>query len=198
MDQFHTLLDGILYYPFARLIPIAGIVLLVLLVLHGVFARSTRSKREISTSRGAWAVLIYVAFGVLVAVLAVTSFGSISLYGKMEHQALLVHIMAAGAFTAIMVAFAYAWNPVFGRPPVASKSFLDNTTNGWWVARWSLWLVLLSSLGVAASMLFGMLPLFDTTQMLVAIALHRYCGLFLVVGLVIHLYAMVIQLIGWR
>ena len=198
MDRFHNLVEGMLHYPFSRLIPAVGAVLLVLLVLHGLFAKSTRNKRDISTSRGLWAVLVYVAFGVVVAVLSLTSFGAILMNGKMEHQSLLIHVMAAGAFTAVMVAFAYAWNPVFGRSSAASKNFEDNTTNGWWVARWSLWLVLFSSLGVAASMLFGMLPLFDTTQMEMAIALHRYCGLFLVVGIIVHLYAIAVQRIGWR
>ena len=198
MDRFHNLLEGVLHYPFSRLIPAAAIAILAILVVHGIFARSTKTKREISKHRGTLAFLVYIAFGLVVTVLTLTSFGSILMNGKMEHLALLVHVMAAGAFTAIMVAFAYAWNPVFGRPPQTSKDFQDNTTNGWWVARWSLWLVLFSSLGVAASMLFGMLPLFDTNQMMMAIALHRYCGLFLVIGIVVHLYAITIQRIGWR
>ncbi len=198
MDRFHTLLESVLHYPFSRLIPAAGIAVLAILVLHGIFAKSTQTKREISNHRGILAVLIYIAFALVVAVLALTSFGSIMMNGKMEHLALLGHVMAAGAFTAIMVVFAYAWNPVFGRPLQTSQSFQDNTTNGWWVARWSLWLVLFSSLGVAASMLFGMLPLFDTNQMEIAIALHRYCGLFLVIGIFVHLYAITIQRIGWR
>jgi hypothetical protein len=54
------------------------------------------------------------------------------------------------------------------------------------------------SLGVAASMVFGMLPLFDSQQMNMAIVFHRYCGLMLVIGLVVHLYAITIQRLGWR
>ncbi len=198
MDRFHNILEQTLDYSFAKLLPIVGASLLVGLILHGLFARSTRSGREVSHRRGTWAAIIYIAFWVITAVLAITSFGSIFVEGKMEHQALLVHIMAAGAFTAIMVAFAYSWNPALGRPLASSNDFQDSTINGWWVARWSLWLVLLSSLGVAASMLFGMLPLFDTQQMLTSIALHRYFGLLLIVGLVVHLYSVVIQLLGWR
>ena len=198
MDPFHNFLDRILHYPFARLIPIVGVILFVLLILHGLFAFSTRSGRDLSYRRRIWASLIYIAFWVFTTILAVTSFGSILLKSKMEHEALLIHVMAAGGFTAIMVAFAYWWNPAFGRPIVQYPDFEDSTTNGWWVARWSLWLVILSSLGVAASMLFGMLPLFDTQQMLTSVALHRYFGLTLVVGLLVHLYSLAIQWLGWR
>jgi hypothetical protein len=198
MDRFHSLLDSVLHYPFARLVPIAGIATLILLVVHGVFAMSTPKNRELTSKRGMGAMFVYIAFGLVVSVLALTSFGAIILYGKMEHEALLIHIMAAGAFTAVMVVFAYVWNPVFGRPLSTSKDDVDHSTNGWWVARWSLWLVLLSSLGVAGSMLLGMLPLFSTEQMHVAVALHRYCGLLLVAGLIVHLYALAIQRFGWR
>jgi len=198
MDRFHSLLDSVFEFPFARLIPIAVVVLSILLVLHGIFALNTPRKRELLSKRMTGAIFVYIAFGLVVSVLALTSFGAILLDGKMEHEALLVHIMAAGAFTAIMVVFAYVWNPVFGRPTSISNECVDSSTNGWWVARWSLWLVLLSSLGVAASMLLGMLPLFDTEQMHLAVALHRYCGLSVVVGLIIHLYALAIQRAGLR
>ena len=198
MDPFHDLLEGILHFPFAILVPIVSIAIVVVLLLHGLFAVSTRRKRDLSNRRGIWASLVYVAFGVVTAFLAATSFGSILTQGKMDHQALYFHVMAAGAFTAIMVLFAYSWNPAFGRPIARGADFQDNSTNGWWLARWSLWVVLLSSLGVAASMLFGMLPLFDTQQMLVSVAFHRYCGLLLVVGLIVHLYSLAIQRLGWR
>jgi hypothetical protein len=110
----------------------------------------------------------------------------------------MVHTMAAGVFVVAMVAFAYAWNPVFGQPMDDSVVSEDDTTNHWWLARWSLWLVMLASFAVAGSMLLGMLPILDTQQMAWSIWIHRYAGLLVVVGLVLHLYGVAIQLLGWR
>jgi hypothetical protein len=60
------------------------------------------------------------------------------------------------------------------------------------------WIILLGGFVVTMTMLLSMLPLFGTDGLYQLLDIHRYAGLLVVVALAIHLYAVVLQRLGWR
>ena len=60
------------------------------------------------------------------------------------------------------------------------------------------WVILLGGFAVTMTMLLSMLPLFGTGGLHQLLDLHRYSGLLVVVAMVMHLYCVGLQRIGWR
>ncbi len=180
--------------PFSITLIAAGIATAAIIVLNGVVVIPTSHKVRDGGKRGLFSQLLYLAFIVLVAVLAVSSFAPILLFGHMAGYALFAHIGAAGAFTFLLLAIAWLYLPRGYGGPISQQRGEDR----WWLARWSAWLLVISSITSAATMFLSMLPILDTAGLLAAASLHRYAGVVVVSAAIIHLYAMVCTRLGWR
>jgi len=66
------------------------------------------------------------------------------------------------------------------------------------ITRLLYWLILLTGVVTAGSMLLGMLPLFGTEDLEQLLDVHRYSGLALTGVLVVHLYRVLLERIGKR
>jgi hypothetical protein len=202
--DLNVLADLGLQVPFNSILAGSLIVLVAGLALHAILAVSSSKKLLTSHRRGWFAKLVYLAFALLVAGLSLTSFGSLLTQGVLEHWALLAHVGLAGAFVFVMVLFALVWNPVVlsvNRSPIVTanpESPPAPTASIWWLAKLSLWGVLICSIVTAASMLIAMLPILDTDGMHASTSLHRLSGLALLICLVVHLYSLALRKLGWR
>ena len=170
----------------------------VVLVLHFLIALS-RGKGE---RRPRWAMLtklIYLGTVVTVLILAVTSFYSVLDHGAMHGWFLLLHAGSAGGFVVCLMLIAIIWAMpsqfrLGGRP--------DSPTEQSQPARFApmtklaFWLMLISGVVTAGTMLISMLPLLGTEQLLQMINLHRYAGLLLVVSTLVHVYNVLLGRLG--
>jgi hypothetical protein len=180
--------------PFSNLILATGILLLVAVVLgtSWVLLSGRRvSKRE---SHHWFSRLTYAIFIASICVLSASSFVSILQFGHMSGLALLAHVSAAGVFVFVLVAIAILYLPSDSH--LADESIAWESR--WWVARWTAWLLVVSSIVAAGTMFVSMLPLLDTEGLVTALELHRYAGLAVVIGAVLHLYALLITRLGFR
>lgn len=168
-----------------------GLLLLVWLLLSSLLiAASSRGTRR---PRRPWIVRgLYVGYLALIAVLAVSSFGTLLKDGHLVGYPLMLHVAAAGGFVFLMVAIAALYLPA------AIEGVGDRPNLEWWGARWSAWALLLSSLAAAGTMLVSMLPWLDTAGLQDMAWLHRYAGLAVVVSAVLHAYALSCLRLGWR
>lgn len=175
------------------LFPVA-IVALVLLFLNALFAFATSRRRGRVRGRNWLKRLLYVGFLGVVAVLAVTSFGSILQFGHMSGYQLLAHVGAAGAFVFLLLAIALFYLPTGFDPddPFATGDY------GWWLSRASAWALVLSSMVTAGTMFLSMLPILDTQGLIEMLAVHRYAGLAVVVAAVVHFYSLLMTRAGVR
>lgn len=161
------------------------LVVVAFILADALYAYFARRRGEATQRRGWLSWLIYLGFMGLVAVLGVTGFGSIVSVGFMSGDALLVHVVAAGAFTFLLVAIAWLFLP---RPARAGGSF--QYEHRWWLARWSAWLLVFSCLAAAATMFLSMLPILDTVGLSQVVELHRYAGLAAIAAALLHAYAL--------
>ena len=74
-------------------------------------------------------------------------------------------------------------------PPIIPPKFGVST-------RIAYWLILVTGLISAATMLVSMLPVFGTEDMLLLLDLHRYSGLILVAAFAIHFYRIFLERVG--
>lgn len=171
-----------------------GVALLVWLSIATTVILMTFHEKKLVRRRHWLSVLIYWGYLGLIAVLAVSAFGSLLQYGYIAGFPLLVHITAAGAFVFLMVAIAFLYLPN------ASDAWEDHEERlpSWWAIRWSAWALVGSSLTVAASMLFSMLPLLDSEGLRYMATLHRYAGLAVVASAILHSYSLIWVRLGWR
>jgi hypothetical protein len=180
--------------PLSAVLIGACIVVAAIVIINAVIVVPTNYKVRAGARRGIFSQLLYVVFLALIAVLAVTSFGSILQYGHLSGYALLAHIGAAGAFVFLLVAIAWLYLPRGYGAPLSAKRGEDR----WWLARWSAWILIVSSIASAATMFASMLPLLDTEGLLEFAAWHRYVGVLVVMAAIVHLYAMLCTRLGWR
>lgn len=160
---------------------------LVALAVMGVYYYLTHRHHQPRSRRIWFSKVIYFAFLVTVGVLAITSFGSILWQEVMQHYALLGHLTAAGAFVFLLLPLACFYLP---------SSLRWSRT--WWLESLSAWVMVLSSLTVAASMLVSMLPVADTSGLLQLTEVHRLAGLIAVSSATLHAFALVVQRLGMR
>lgn len=180
-------------FSMPMLLAVILLAVVAFILVDALYAYFTRRTGKSAERRGWLSWLLYLGFIGLVAVLGVTGFGSIVRVGFMAGDALLVHIVAAGAFTFLLVAIAWLFLP---HPPRAGGSF--RYEHRWWLARWSAWLLVLSSLAAAGTMFLSMLPILDTVGLAQVVELHRYAGLAAVAAAVLHGYAVTATRLGWR
>ncbi|MCA9191027.1 MAG: hypothetical protein KDB03_04680 [Planctomycetales bacterium] len=159
------------------------------LVLHLLFVLATRKTQPAIRRKNIAIRGLYVLFLIVVATLAVTSFGSILKVGHMSGWALIGHTVVAGAFVFLLLAMS-AYLPRGGN--------CEETSDRWWLARWSAWSLMLSSLVAAAVMFSAMLPILDTSRLQLAMEIHRYAGLLVVTTAVVHAYSLLCTRCGWR
>lgn len=173
----------------STILPALGVAAL-LIVVHGVFVFA--SSRRLKSARLGWlATALYALFVALVALLGVSSLGSVVLLGHMSGYALLAHVAAAGAFTFLLVAIAYFYLPW-------ADVLQDETTQRWWLVRWSAWGLMLSCIAAAATMFLSMLPILDSEGLLQAAEVHRFAGLAVVATALVHLYSLSCTKMGLR
>jgi hypothetical protein len=158
---------------FANLLPWALGLCLLLAPLLGLWSWG---RRRVATSyRLGWlSASLYLAWLVAVIGLGATSYLPLLAGGPMQHWSLLVHLMLAGAFVGLLGLLALLFNPIRTGWPSASRQ-------AWWLPQLLLWMLLLSGLVTACSMLAGMMPWLGTEGLEQAVQLHRYAGLVAVV-----------------
>ncbi len=178
---------------FSDVLKFSLVAVLVLLILGAFFTLAT-NRRHVETRRRSWAsLLVFVGFFGVVAILGATSFGSILQSEVMSGYALLAHVTAAGAFTFLLVAVSAMFLPRYSQLEEAFRF-----EHRWWLARWSAWLLMLSSLIVAGTMFLSMLPVLDTNGLRQVLEVHRYAGLATVISAVLTAAAIVCTRFGWR
>ncbi len=180
--------------PFPELLLGTGLVLLVWLGLASLFVYATNREHKRVTGRHWLSRLIYFVYLLLIAILAVTAFGSIVQFGHLDGYALMAHTAAAGAFVFLMVAIAFLYLPT----EVDATDIRNVRIPSWWGSRGSAWALVVSSIAAAATMLLSMLPILDTPGLLVMATLHRYAGLAVVVSAILHVFSLTCVRLGWR
>lgn len=180
--------------PFPQILMGTGLALLLGLMLSSIAVYVTKQDRRKIRSRHWISRLIYVVYMALIAVLALTAFGSLWQFGHLSGYPLLAHVATAGAFVFFMVAIAFLYLP-------SEADALDARSlrvPRWWAQRWSVWGLVVSSLATAATMLVSMLPWLDTQGLRDMAVLHRYAGLAVVVFAILHIFSSVCCRLGWR
>ncbi len=171
-----------------------GVLLVTAVVLGSCLVFATNRKIASEGRRGWLSRGLYLVFVVMVIVLAGSSFGSIVQFGHMAGYALLIHVAAAGAFVFLLLAIAALYLPR-GRGANDQGSVYEHR---WWVARWSVWALVVSGIAAAGTMFLSMLPVLGTDDLLQVAELHRYAGLAVVAAAVLHLYALGCTRFGLR
>ena len=146
--------------------------------------------------------LIYLATVFSVGALAVTSFYAVLSHGAMHGWFLLIHVMAAGMFVGVLMCMAVMWAATsrFGIAKCdkeqtstdAAKAASDQADQPGerftCLSKVAFWVILVSGIATAGTMLLSMLPLFGTDDMQDLITAHRYAGLLLVIATLLHVY----------
>lgn len=179
---------------FAQVLIAVAVIVAVVLVLATLVLYTTSRHSQGGRSRHWLSKLVYGAYLFLIAVLAVTAFGSLLATGHVLGYALLFHVAASGGFVFLMVAIAFLYLPT-GADQADGRS---GRRESWWAPRWSAWALVISSLVVAGTMLVSMLPVLDTEGLLEMATLHRYAGLAVVISAIFHLYSLTCVRLGWR
>ncbi|MEZ6134385.1 MAG: hypothetical protein R3C53_05685 [Pirellulaceae bacterium] len=176
--------------PFSEVLWPALGATLACVVAHALlafFTSSNRSRAKLGWVRGS----LYGLYLITILVLGLSSLVSVIQYGHMSGYALLGHVAAAGAFTFLLLAIAFLMLP-------CSEDDPKLRTNRWWLSRWSVWGLVISSLVAAGSMFLSMLPILDTSGLLQMAEVHRYAGLCVVIMACVHLYSLACTRMGWR
>ncbi len=179
---------------FAQVLLLVAVTVAVALTLATIVLYSTGRQYQRGPSRHWLSRLLYGVYLFLIAILAVTAFGSLLNTGHVLGYALLFHVAAAGGFVFLMVAIAYLYLPAGAEEAAARREGRVH----WWVPRWSAWALVVSSLVAAGTMLVSMLPVLDTQGLLEMAILHRYAGLAVVISAIVHLYSLTCVRLGWR
>jgi hypothetical protein len=165
------------------LIATAGLLAAHLLLIAPIRGRGI-SERRLGVIGG----FVYLLFLLSVAVLAGTSLYSTIPSGHMRGWLLWGHLVAAGAFIVLLPIAGLLWaescrfggsgTPVGGTAPRFA-----------WLTRVSFWVLLVAGLISLGTMMASMLKLFDTGTIRTLIAIHRYSGVAVVAGVLLHSYS---------
>ncbi len=186
----------------AALIATAGLIFVHLFISLSRGVRTDRPRWRILTK------LIYLGAVASVLILGGTSFYSVLSHGAMHGWFLFLHLIGAGAFVVCLFLIAVMWAMPMrlctGRcaTPTQTNALNDDVDSPPPAARFhcltklAFWLILLSGVATAGTMLISMLPLLGTDAMNQMITVHRYAGLVLVVAMLVHLYTVVLARMG--
>lgn len=122
----------------------------------------------------------YFVMAISIIVLAVTGIGTfITGHAPMTHWTLMAHVSAAPLFAMSLAFVALTWSDHcrFGCP----------RTRQTFITKLLLWFILLVGLIVVLTGVVPMLPLLGTTGQHLFYLTHRYCGITLACGVVLHL-----------
>lgn len=180
---------------FIQVLYVAIVALAVGLAALALNVLTTNRKMQPGPARHWISRSIYGIYLISILALAMSGLGSILRWGHMSGYALMLHGAVGGGFVFLMVAIAVLYLPAAAAPGAGSHA---QQWDRWWVIRWSAWVLVLSSLVTAGTMLLSMLPVLDTTGLLQMIMLHRYAGLAVVMAAGVHLSALTCVRLGWR
>ncbi|GIW97652.1 MAG: hypothetical protein KatS3mg111_0985 [Pirellulaceae bacterium] len=185
---------AIIAWPWRTILLTATVIVGAFLVLHAVWVACTPRHLTVRERHGAISRVAYVLFVLVTVVLAATAFGNLWRGVSMKGYALLAHVAASGAFLFLLLCLSLFFLPR-GTDRTGQPHELEHR---WWLARWSAWMLVGSSIVAAATMLVSMLPLADTNGLLLLAQVHRVGGLAVLVSLILHVYAMSVTRAGWR
>ncbi len=180
---------------------IATLIATVAVILVHLFISLARGHRP---QRPRWHIitrLIYLGAIASVVILGVTSFVAVLRHGAMHGWFLFLHLFGAGAFVVFLFLVAVMWavpNQLCGGTCAAtSDDDLDDDASPraprfHCLTKIAFWLILLSGVVTAGTMLISMLPLLGTQGLNQMINVHRYAGLVLVIATIVHLYTIVL------
>jgi hypothetical protein len=201
--MINTLLVQILEHPgraFPAVVPIVLVGAVVAIALHALLTLAARPAARAARPRWSlWERLVYAASLLSIASLGTTAFYAVLRLGAMEGWLLLAHMCAAGVFVAVLPLLAITW--------CEANRFLDEGRGAeaepaprrfFWLPKVMFWVILVSGLAVASTMLVSMLPLFGTEGLHRLLDIHRYSGLLVVVAAVFHFYGVWLGRLGWR
>jgi hypothetical protein len=173
---------------FTRVLLVVLIVSTVLILLHFALSRRGSSVAQPRSRWNLWEKLIYLVTLGSVALLAVTSFGSMLRFGVLEGWALFAHMFGAGALVGILPLVAMTWSNAnrFGQQSVRNRP-----PRFFWFSKAMFWILLAGGFVVTVTMLLSMLPFYGTDGLHVLLDIHRYSGLIVVVALLFHFYSVV-------
>jgi hypothetical protein len=183
---------GLLALAVAGLITFVGAAALRSSPVAMASAAATTTDGKVHLRRAWFHSLIYVAFMGVLALLSVTSFGSLLQSKPLSGYVLMAHVAGAGAFTFLLVAIAWLYLPTYSH---AEQGF--RFEHRWWLARWSAWLLVVGSLAAAGTMFLSMLPVLNTESLKQVALLHRYAGIVTVVAAVLNVFAMAWTRFKW-
>ncbi len=179
----------------AALIATAVLLLIHLLISLAKGHRPARPRWRLITK------LIYIGAVTSVVILGATSFISVLRHGAMHGWFLFAHLFGAGAFVVFLMLIAVMWAvpsklcgdtcPAMKHDPATAVTVDDDGPQAprfHCITKLAFWLILLSGVVTAGTMLLSMLPLLGTQEMNQMITVHRYAGLVLVVATIVHLY----------
>jgi hypothetical protein len=131
--------------------------------------------------------LLYFAFFICIAILGITSFGSLWSTGHVLGYPLLAHLTAAGAFVFLLLFVAAMYLPQSEPSHVVAGSQAEPASSIHVWHRTTLWALVIASVVTAGSMLVSMLPVLDTPGLRQAALIHRYSGLMVLIFGVLHI-----------
>ncbi len=167
--------------------------------------------------------VVYLGLVATVAILGSTAFYSVLAHGAMHGWALLLHLVGAGGFVVAfaLVAIAWApWNHCCEKPPAGDAACslpssglrdLDAPSQASPtgpsqvpvkprkfapLTKLCFWLILISGVATAGTMLLSMLPIMGTDEMKQMLDVHRYSGLVLVIATAVHFYTVILGKLG--
>ncbi len=181
-------------FPFTT---VAGSLLMgVLVVLAFASLYVLRSGRQVGPARPHHpaARVVYILFLLTTLALAVTSLGQLFRADHMSGWPLLAHLASSGLFIVLLPLMAIAYLP-WGSPndPAYAQS-----AHRWWLVHWSSWLLILSAIVTAGTMLVGMQPLLDTTGLRAVTEIHGYAGLITLLANITHACGLFWTRLGYR
>jgi hypothetical protein len=130
----------------------------------------------------------YAAFFASIAVMGLTSFGSLAQGHEMHGWALLAHVSLAGAFVVFLAVVAYYYLPRSSPGPGRCSVVHDGP-----FVRGTAILMVAACFTTAAVIIPGMFPWLGTEQMLSAIAVHRFAGLAALLFTATHALALIVS-----
>ncbi|HID24175.1 MAG TPA: hypothetical protein EYP14_17485 [Planctomycetaceae bacterium] len=191
-------------------LPLAGWVFLgagIAMALHacGGWAARRRGLAAPPPARWHWWERLLYAVAVLALLdLSVTAFYAVAVHGHLGGWWLLGHMVGAGTFLGVLPLLALTWcRPCCFELPSRSDQRqasgaqdegqaavpLPAPRRFSWLGKLTFWLMMISGIVVAGTMLLSMFPLFGTHMLEELLDLHRYSGLVLAAASLLHLYS---------
>ena len=200
-------MHNVLGMTYDRAVIVFLVATLVVLVLHCLVAVASGNASSPRPQWSRFARGVYTVTVMTVITLGATSFYGILTVGVMQGWLLLIHVLTAGVFVVVLLLMAIMWVRAcrFGTPgstratdPIAKESqHVDHAKAHFSsLTKLTFWLLLVSGVVTAGTMLLSMSPYMDTDAMHWLVNVHRYSGLLLVVTTLVHLYLVVLGRFG--